>query len=554
MCKRKWIPSLLVTLAVGTLTAALACGGGEGETVVVKEEVIREVPVERIVEKEVIREVIKEVPVEKTVVEQVMIEVAPSLLADNQDLRIAQISNPVGLHYSETTIESESVIQLLYDPYFLFNEETAQFEGWLATEWEFTDPTTFVMSVRDDVSFHDGEKFTMPAAIEVVRWLREDSDLDRYANLNFGGFETWEAVGDYTIELGRDSPNSNPLSGFTRGRFKPMSATQLAKLGWEAYSDDPVGMGPMQYVDWERENFVRLEKFQDYWAFDTAIETMSFHQVPETAVRVAGLQTGDFNIAYAVPVELIPRLLNDDFKIFTNRVQQTSTIYLNPRGTDPEMADKRVRQAMQYAVDLETIHGTILGGYALPVPAGQMGPAGTFGFNPTVKAYPYDPDKARALLAEAGFPDGFSVQGINTETLTWRLREVLTAMQAYWADVGVEVDIVWKDLSPWLTDLRAGQLGAVNEIGMNWYGLFPITISRVNHPDWTDRMTKIREETDQVELEALLLEAAEYMYDQAWSLFAFQIPLVQALHPSVDSLKWGPTYEMKLENARVLDR
>ena len=147
---------------MGTLTAALACGGGEGETVVVKEEVIREVPVERIVEKEVIREVIKEVPVEKTVVEQVMIEVAPSLLADNQDLRIAQISNPVGLHYSETTIESESVIQLLYDPYFLFNEETAQFEGWLATEWEFTDPTTFVMSVRDDVSFHDGEKFTMP--------------------------------------------------------------------------------------------------------------------------------------------------------------------------------------------------------------------------------------------------------------------------------------------------------------------------------------------------------------------------------------------------------
>ena len=415
MCKRKWIPSILVTLAVGTLTVALACGGGEGETVVVKEEVIREVPVERIVEKEVIREVIKEVPVEKTVVEQVMIEVAPSLLADNQDLRIAQISNTVGLHYSETTIESESVIQLLYDPYFLFNEETAQFEGWLATEWEFTDPTTFVMSVRDDVSFHDGEKFTMPAAIEVVRWLREDSDLDRYANLNFGGFETWEAVGDYTIELGRDSPNSNPLSGFTRGRFKPMSATQLAKLGWEAYSDDPVGMGPMQYVDWERENFVRLEKFQDYWAFDTAIETMSFHQVPETAVRVAGLQTGDFNIAYAVPVELIPRLLNDDFKTFTNRVQQTSTIYLNPRGTDPEMADKRVRQAMQYAVDLETIHGTILGGYALPVPAGQMGPAGTFGFNPAVKAYPYDPDKARALLAEAGFPDGFSVQGINTE-------------------------------------------------------------------------------------------------------------------------------------------
>ena len=545
--------SVLVALMSGVFVAALACGG-DGETIVVKEEVIKEVPVEKIVEKEVVREVIKEVPVEKTVIQKVIVEVAPSPLADKQDLRIAQLSNPVGLHWSETTIESESVIQLLYDPYFLFNASTDQFEGWLATEWEFTNPTTFVMSIRDDVLFHDGEKFTIPAAIDVVTYLREDSGLDRYKNMNFGGFATWKALGDYTIELGRESPNSNPLSGFTRGRFKPMSGAQLRKTGWDGYNDAPIGMGPMKYVDWERESFVKLEKFQDYWAFDTAIETMSFFQVPETAVRVAGLQTGDFNIAYAVPVELIPKLLNDDFKIFTNKVQQTSTIYLNPRGTDPAMADKRVRQAMQYAVDLETIHGTILGGYALPVPAGQMGPPGTFGFNPSVKAYPYDPDKAKSLLAEAGVADGFSVRGINTETLTWRLREVLTAMQAYWADVGIEVDIVWKGLGPWLTDLRAGQLGGVNEIGMNWYGLFPITITRVNHPDWTDRMTKVREETDRVALEALLKEAAEYMHDQAWSLFAFQIPLVQALHPSVDGMKWGPTYEMKMENARVLAR
>ena len=552
MCKRKWISSLLVTLAVGTLTAALACGGGERETVVVKEEVIREVPVERIVEKEVIREVIKEVPVEKTVVEQVTIEVAPSLLADNQDLRIAQANNPVGLHASETTLQSESVMQLLYDPYFVFDDESNDFVGKLATEWSFVDPLTFEMKVTDKAFFHNGVKFTIPAAIAEIEWMRNESGEESLENRTFAGFETWEAVDDYTIRLGRSAPNSNPLSGFTRGRHKSHEPAHLAETAYGGYSDDPVGTGPMQYVDWERENFVRMERFADYWDFDTQIQTVSFHQVGETAVRVAGLQTGEFNVVYSLPVDLIPSLLKGNFNIFTGQVQQSEVMYLNPRATEPQMDDKRVRQAMQYALDLEAIHATILGGYALPIPAGQMTPEGAFGFNPDVRAYPYDPDKARALMVEAGYPDGISVSGVSSIGRYFRNQEVLTAMIAQWKAVGIEADLDFRTSSQWLAALRAGELGAISDIGMNWYGIFPITISRVTHPDWQDRLAKIRTETDQAKLDELLKEAAAYMHDQAWSIFAYRIPLVFGLHPDIDGLTWGPSWEPRLEDAKIL--
>ena len=188
----------------------------------------------------------------------------------------------------------------------------------------------------------------------------------------------------------------------------------------------------MQYVDWERENFVRMERFPDYWDFDTQIETISFHQVGEPAVRIAGLRTNEFNIAYSLPPDVIPSLLRDDINVFTGKVQQTETMYLNPRATEPQMDDKRVRQAMQYAIDLDSIHRTILGGYALPVPAGQMTPVGQFGYNPDVQAYPYDPDKARALLEEAGYADGINVSGVSSIGRYFRNQEVLTAMVAQW--------------------------------------------------------------------------------------------------------------------------
>ncbi len=531
---------------------AVACGGGTTGEVVVEREVIREVEVPVVVEKEVVREVTKEVPVERTVVQTVVREVAPSPLADNQDIRIAQTNNPVGLHASETTLQSESVMQLLYDPYFVFDDESNDFVGKLATEWSFIDPLTFEMKITDQASFHNGKPFTIPSAIEDVEWMRNESGEDSLKNRTFAGFETWAAVDDYTIRLGRSAPNSNPLSGFTRGRHKSHEPEHLAKTGYGGYSDDPVGTGPMQYVDWERENFVRMERFPDYWDYDTTIETVSFHQVPETAVRVAGLQTGDFNVVYSLPVDLIPSLLRDNFNIFTGKVQQTEVMYLNPRATEPQMDDKRVRQAMQYALDLEAIHGTILGGYALPVPAGQMTPEGAFGFNSDVSAYPYDPDKAMSLLEEAGYPDGISVSGVSSIGRYFRNQEVLTAMIAQWKAVGIDVDIDFRTSSQWLAALRAGELGAISDIGMNWYGIFPITISRVTHPDWQDRMAQIRTETDRAQLDGLLKEAAEYMHDQAWSIFAYRIPLVFGLHPDIEDLTWGPSWEPRLEDARVL--
>ena len=523
-----------------------------GETVVVEVEkqVVREVMVEVPVEVE--KTVVKEVQVEKTVIQTVTVEVPPSPLADNQDLRIAQTNNPVGLRASETTLQSESVIQLLHDPYFLFDDASNTFVGKLATEWSFVDPLTFEMKITDQAYFHNGVKFTAPLAIADLEWQRNESGEDGLKNRNFAGFETWEAVDDYTLRLGRSAPNSNPLSGFTRGRYKTHEPSRLAETGWGGYSDDPAGTGPMQYVDWERENFVRMERYPDYWDFDTRIETISFHQVGESAVRIAGLKTNEFNIVYSLPVDLIPSLLRDNFNVFTGSVQQTEVMYLNPRATEPQMDDKRVRQAMQYAIDLDAIHKTILGGYALPIPAGQMTPVGAFGYNPEIQAYPHDADKARALLAEAGFPDGINVSGVSSIGRYFRNQEVLTAMIAQWKAVGINVDLDFRTSSQWLAALRAGELGSVSDIGMNWYGIFPITITRVNHPDWSDRMTRIAGETDQAKLEELLLEAAAYMHDQAWSIFAYRIPLVFGVNPDIAGLTWGPSWELRLQDARVL--
>ncbi len=310
----------------------------------------------------------------------------------------------------------------------------------LATAWKQTDNLTWQFTLRDGVKFHDGEDFNAAAAVTSInRTLNPTQDCEIRLKF-FGNIKVMaKALNGNTLEVKTDTPQ--PILPALMGTMTIASPNTQATKG----ERNPAGTGPYKFKSWTPGQEVVLERFDGYWGAKGHATGARYIWRSESAVRAAMVQTGEADIAPNIALQdATDKSL--DFSYFNS---ETSRLRIDM--TRPPLNDIRVRKAMNYAIDLDAMRGSIFSDGVVPMT--QIVVPSINGHNPSLKPWPYDPAKAKALLAEAK-ADGVKV---DTEILMrGRLgmypnaTEAMEAMHAMLTDVGFNVKLKMVEVASWV--------------------------------------------------------------------------------------------------------
>jgi len=308
---------------------------------------------------------------------------------------------------------------------------------WLATSAEPVDALTWELTLREGVSFHNGEPFNAEVAkFNFDRLINRDAPL-RTSDL-WTSVERVEVIGEYTIHIHTTRPLATFLTQLTQIYMVPKQ--YIEANGAAHFASNPVGTGPYTFVRWIRDQEVVMNANADYWAGAPKIAELVFRPIPEASSRVAELITGGVDIITNLSPEAVPAVRNSgQAQALTVPSIRNIFIVLNVTGEGP-LNDPRVREALNYAVDKDSIVRNILGGDGTPngCPLNFY----MFGYvEELCAAFPYDPARARALLAEAGYPNGFTFTMGSPNGRYLNDRQVAEAVVGQLAQVGVTADL-----------------------------------------------------------------------------------------------------------------
>ncbi len=246
----------------------------------------------------------------------------------------------------------------------------------------------------------------------------------------------------------------------------------------------PEGVGPHRSDKWERANFIALRVHHDYWGLLSSVPGILFRYMPEGATRTA-LEALEVDVAYAVPVEVLDRLKGRAFRVVTGNTGQNFTVNYSALPGSP-VADKRVWQTMNLAVDKSAIIGTVMGGFARWLEAQIVGPH-SFGHSRKLEAYPYDPSEAKRPLAAAGYPQSFEIAFIGNHSRYPKDKEIAERVASYPAAVGIRAKLEVLESGVWLSKLyQRVALGLMRVTGrIANVGVHPRVKGVKMRPDWS---------------------------------------------------------------------
>ncbi|CAH1648720.1 MAG: hypothetical protein KF735_11250 [Chelatococcus sp.] len=357
--------------------------------------------------------------------------------------------------------QAQTVRIQVMEPLVQMNAETGKIEPLLAESWSLADDKkTWTFKLRPGVKFHDGTPLTSADVVaSLSRIIDPKSGLGRAADLR--AISEVTPVDDLTVKLTTAAPFGALLQVLALDSASILSAASLkadaAKIGW-----NPVGTGPFKYVSHQAEQSVTLARNDAYWGTKPAAEGIQFITVPEAATRLSMLETGEADIVTDVPGSEIERLQSTpDIALLKKPNTRVGHIGINV--SKPPFTDARVRQALNFAVDREAIAEGVLRG--LGIPAETIIAPPVFGYAPQ-KLYSYDPKKAKALLTEAGFPNGFKTTIWTPQGRYYMDRETVIAVQAQLKEIGVDASVEIVDWSTYLAALRKPQAENKSELYM----------------------------------------------------------------------------------------
>jgi peptide/nickel transport system substrate-binding protein len=328
--------------------------------------------------------------------------------------------------------------------------EDGQIEPALATSWQVSpDGLAWTLHLRPNVKMHDGTVMNA----DDVKFSFENAYDKRYGPIvalrksQIGDVKV-EIVDNETITIHLQAPNSQILNYLAIYAVPITSKEYFEKVGPEEFARHPVGTGPFRFVEGKKGSAYVFERFADYWGDKAAIDRLVFQLVPDASTRIAMLRSGDVDVALPVASPYLGQLANDSgIKLFIQKqVQLVETVALDPWWPEnAPLKDPRVRQALTYAVDREAISKAIFQGYAAPAPEINAFDPLLKGQGIDMRPLPYDVDKARELLAEAGYKNGFKFHLL--APALWR--DYAQVVTQFWKKIGVEADLEVISTSTW---------------------------------------------------------------------------------------------------------
>ena len=341
----------------------------------------------------------------------------------------------------------------LFDGATWFDQDL-QLQPGLALSWQNIDELTWRLKLRPDVKFHDGSAFTSDAVVNAVNYLASDAAARERVKFEIPFLASARAIDDLTVEVTTTRPA--PLFPRYLAALLVPEPNAWRRLGREGFAQTPVGTGPFRLEAWQP-NSAQLVAHHDGWRKPKA-DRVEIVALPDPSSRLQGLQSGRLDIAMSLNPEHadIIEAAGGTFVVY-RRSSVNGLSFVLTRPDDPRtepLRDARVRRALNMAIDRETINEVLLAGATRP--AYQSDVEGAFGHNPDLPAFPYDPEAARALLAEAGYPDGFSFR---LQAIVGGEANDAAIFQVYkrqLADIGVDMEIMIAPIQQYLTNLSRG--------------------------------------------------------------------------------------------------
>jgi peptide/nickel transport system substrate-binding protein len=343
-----------------------------------------------------------------------------------------------------TSGASKGMMWAMYDK-LVERSPSMELIPWLATEWSTLDDTTWELKLRDEVYFHNGEKFGAEHVRDTIIRFK-DPDLENVYAGQLALVTEVEIIDPLTVHIKTDGPFAlliEVLSGYCE--MLPAAITG----GEVDPAEQAIGTGPYKFVEWTPGDRMIMEAAdQPHFSGQPLLERLVWRPVAENTTRAVELKTGAAHIITNVdPVQQAE--LEDDpaTRVMTFRNLSSQIVVLNQLRIEP-FKDARVRQAMNYATDVDTIIATVMQNAAYRL-AGPFGP-GIPGHDPDMQPYPFDPERARELLAEAGFADGFDVTLVSPNGRYPNDRLASEAIAGMWSEVGVRTTVQVMDWSPFV--------------------------------------------------------------------------------------------------------
>lgn len=273
------------------------------------------------------------------------------------------------------------------------------------------------------------------------------------ASTNLDAITEMEVLDDYTIKFVTE--DTSFLNMLCDVGINPKDT--LEEMGADAFSNAPVGTGPYKFVEWVPGEYIKLEAYEDYWGGRADIDAVKYRFIPEASTRVAELVSGGVDVITNLNPEYVETINNSGNAYIASKPSSRVVYYVfNRLDWGPEeLKNPLVCQALNYAVNKQEIIDHVLNGQGKVV--ANHWREDMEGYNPDVEPFPYDPEKAKELLAEAGYPDGFTITMQTSTGAFTQAVEVGQAIAGYLEDVGVTVEIETLDYSTLRSYLIGGQ-------------------------------------------------------------------------------------------------
>ena len=462
---------------------------------------------------------------------------------DGGELAIALGSEPTTLDPQVREDGGERAVNDNVYETLLARDKEGELQPLLAASMpEQVDETTWEVTIREGIEFHNGE----PLDAEAVAASYEriiDPELASEQSSFFEGITAAEAVDATTVRFTTEGPD--PVFPARLYWIKIVPPEHAASPG---FADEPIGTGPYRFVEWNRGQQVVLEANDEYWGEQKpSIDRAVYRFVAEPGTRLSGLLSGEF--------DLITNLLPEDAERAPKsaNVQGLEHPVMILNAMDGPTADVEVRRALNHAIDKEALAEELYGGFASIDECQVLSPS-YFGYNDALSAYEYDPDRAKQMLEDAGVA-GETIDIVSTSGRWLKDREITEAVANYWTEAGMEVNVQIFEFDEYLNRLfdretRATSifvttsnelLDAARVMGA-YYAMEGVGASN-DDAELTQLVEDARTETDEEARQELYAQATERACDQAYFAFLLNIEDVYGMS---ERLQWEPRVDAKL--------
>ncbi|BAB03750.1 oligopeptide ABC transporter (oligopeptide-binding protein) [Halalkalibacterium halodurans C-125] len=485
------------------------------------------------------------------------------------DLVIAQLSDVVSLDPAGSNDTPSSDVQANIYETLVVTDQDMELHPGLATEWNPIDDTTWEFKLREGVKFHDDTDFNA----EVVKANLErilDPEVASPRAFLYDMITDIEVVDDYTVHITTEFPFA-PLPAHLAHNGGGMVSLEAIEADYAAMeegkdpgsyiNENPTGTGYFKFDDRVPDQYVRLVRNDDYWDGTALLDSVTFKVVGEDLTRIAELETGDSHISNPLSPSDVSRVEATE-GMHVHRQDSMSLSYIGFNLDKEPFDDVRVRQAISMAIDKSQIIDGIYDGVGVPA-IGPLAP-GTVGYDDTVSGLDHDIEKAKELLAEAGYEDGFSTT-LWTNDNRERV-DAATNVQAQLKEIGIDVEIEVLEWGTYLENTANGEhdmfvLGWSTVTGDADYGLYALFhSSQVGEPgnrtflkddELDELLDKARRETDEETRLALYHDVQEKLVELAPMLYIHHQQYLLGVRDEVKNLEQSPTQILQLKDVYI---